>query len=64
MTEESEKIVKLIDEYNELKNKYNKLDKKYKEKQIQVSALSEHLRKVYEYSERKIFNIIERYKNK
>lgn len=49
------------EQYQELLKENKKLEKRYKEKQRQLNALVEHLQVKYEYTTRRIFNIIERY---
>lgn len=49
------------EKYQELLKENKKLDKKCKEKQREINALVEHLQLKYEYTNRRIFNIIERY---
>lgn len=49
------------EKYNELLKENKKLEKKYKEKQRQLNALVDYLKVKYEYSDYRIFNIIERF---
>ena len=45
-----------------LEKENKKLQKKLKEKQTEVNALVQHLTFKYEYSQKRIFHIIENYK--
>lgn len=48
--------------YESLLKENKKLQKKCKDKQEIINALTEHLQVKYEYTKRRIFNIIELYK--
>lgn len=49
------------EKYDEVMKENKKLEKKFKEKQRQFNALVEHLKLKYDYSDYRIFNIIEKY---
>lgn len=51
---------RVIEQYNELLSKTRKLEKKYNDKVRQFNALVDYLKVKYEYSDYRIFNIIER----
>lgn len=49
------------EKYNQLLKESKTLERKYKEKQRQFNALVEHLKLKYDYSDYRIFNIIEKF---
>lgn len=52
------------EKYNQLLKENKILERKYKEKQRQFNALADYLKVKFEYSDRRIFNIIERFVKK